>query len=844
MSYVLPFSAISAADLPRVGGKGANLGELSRAGFPVPPGFCVTTAGFDLFMKGAAIDFADLDALDGRAAEKARVAAEGVRAALEEVPFPEEVAAEVTLDAEVAYAVRSSATAEDLPDASFAGQQDTYLNVRGREAMIAAIRRCWISLFTDRAVLYRARNHFDHRAVKLAVVVQHMVRPDVSGILFTTDPVSGRRKTVSIEASYGLGEALVSGLVNADLYRVDKETHEEMEVSIGDKAVAIRPLPGGGTRQEDVPAAQRKSRVLDPSSLQGLVALGVNVEAHYGKPQDIEWCIEAGRLFIVQARPITTLYPVPQPSQDGARIYLSFGHVQMMTNVMPPLSVEVWQLLLPMQRREGHSLAVTSAGSRIFLDFTPLLRHPLLRRGLMKLMEQVYPAIADGLRLLTTRPSFVRDAGPGRARLGNVLAFARRILKTTIGLLLGGDPESARRRAERLLEEGVARARARLQAAAQGIPRLREAEAVLRACFSEAFLRLAAPVPSGFIAMRLVRAWCGDGDDVDALERGLPGNVTTEMDLCLGDLIEMARKEPGTRPPSLPAWRTFMERFGMRGPGEVDISRPRYKDDPQMIGATLETGRASHASARGKHEALAGEAGRATDRLLARARHGLFGSLRMRVLRHLIAVARNGMALREHPKFYLVRVLDLVRDIVRDAGKTLGVGDDVFFFRFDELRTALAGGPTPDVAARKEALSRDAHRAPPLMMASDGEIPILAPRDGLPQGALPGTAASAGVVEGIAHVIHDPSAESLAEGEILVAPHTDPGWTPLFVHAAGVVTEVGGLITHGSVVAREYGIPAVVSVASATARIRTGQRIRVDGTRGFVEILDNAQPQR
>jgi phosphohistidine swiveling domain-containing protein len=224
----------------------------------------------------------------------------------------------------------------------------------------------------------------------------------------------------------------------------------------------------------------------------------------------------------------------------------------------------------------------------------------------------------------------------------------------------------------------------------------------------------------------------------------------------------------------------------------------------------------------------------------SRGRSGKRFSSALAVLRHLIAVARQGMAMREHPKFYLIRVLDLVRDVVRDAGKALGVGDEIFLFRFDEIAAALAGGPKPDLVERAATLRRDAHKAPPLMMASDGEIPILSAREGLPSGALAGTAASAGVVEGIAHVIHDPATEVLAAGEILVAPHTDPGWTPLFVHAAGLVTEVGGLITHGSVVAREYGIPAVVSVASATTRIRSGQRIRVDGTRGFVQILEDS----
>ncbi|HEY0092894.1 MAG TPA: PEP/pyruvate-binding domain-containing protein, partial [Archangium sp.] len=239
---ILPFEHISAAELPRVGGKGANLGEMARAGFPVPPGFCVTTAAFDAFLAGCGelpALYAELEALDGKDVEAARRAAESMRAALGRAPLPPTVAEAVLatwreLGTEASWAVRSSATAEDLPDASFAGQQDTYLNIRGADALLDAVRRCWVSLFTDRAVLYRARSGFGHRGVKLSVVVQRMVLPEVSGILFTADPITGRRGAVSTDAGFGLGEALVSGLINADLYKVDKETGALLEVHVGD----------------------------------------------------------------------------------------------------------------------------------------------------------------------------------------------------------------------------------------------------------------------------------------------------------------------------------------------------------------------------------------------------------------------------------------------------------------------------------------------------------------------------------------------------------------------------------------------------------------------------------
>ncbi|MCY1078652.1 phosphoenolpyruvate synthase [Archangium lansingense] len=893
----LPFEHISAADLPSVGGKGANLGEMARAGFPVPPGFCVTTAAFDAFLTGCGelqTLYASLDALDGKDIEAARRAAESTRAALSRAPLPPAVADAVlgawrNLGAEASWAVRSSATAEDLPDASFAGQQDTYLNIRGADALLDAVRRCWVSLFTDRAVLYRAKSGFGHRGVKLSVVIQRMVLPEVSGILFTADPITGRRGTVSIDAGFGLGEALVSGLINADLYKVDKATGELLEVQVGDKALAIRPKPEGGTWEERLSEDTRRARALDDAALRELVAMGVRIEKHYGKPQDIEWCIEAGKLYVVQTRPITSLYPLPEPAPDdeGLHVYASFGHFQMMTDAMPPLAIQVWKLLLPFDRTPlatpdapAESRAATIAGSRIYLDTTPMLRHPVLGRVIRSVLGHVYEDLGRGLSTLASRPAFQRGAHSGRARMRVVGRFFLPIIARVLARLFVMEPSQLRPRVESYIESRVAETRARLAAATPGGARLREARRVLSELLSQAFTHLMPNILSGVIANRLlvnlVRRGVlgGTEEDLSALERGLPGNVTTEMDLAVGDLTDrvrpypalaaLLRSRPATEalaaardveggPAFLEAWRAFLERYGMRGPGEVDLSRPRYQDEPAPLIAAI-VGGLGPASAgrsagehRAHHAALAAKAEAASERLVTASRRGLTGGMRAGLARRWVRLARAGMGLREHPKFLLVRVLALVRDAVREAGAllvqrgALSSVDEVYLFRFEELIAALEATQAPDLRAlveeRRATLQRNAKRAPPFVMASDGEIPSLAAREDVPPGALSGTAASAGVVEGLARVVLDPASEVLHAGEILVAPHTDPGWTPLFVHAAGLVTEVGGLMTHGSVVAREYGIPAVVSVAGATQRIRTGQRIRVDGTRGFVEVL-------
>jgi rifampicin phosphotransferase len=547
----------------------------------------------------------------------------------------------------------------------------------------------------------------------------------------------------------------------------------------------------------------------------------------------------------------------------------------------------VWRLLLSFERPSRRPLQppesrfVASAGSRIFLNLTALLRHPLLRRVFGAVVGHAYADLGQGLMTLTRRPAFLK--GPRRvwATTRSVGSFLLPIAGRVVARAISANPDRLRAVTESFCESQLDGARQRLARPGALPVRLREATRVLGDIFAPLFSFVPPFILLGILAQRLLVKLTERGlfgaslADISALERGLPGNVTTEMDLAVGDLADRVRSFPAlmelfrTRPAPealalaadvpggpafLEAWQVFMKRYGMRGPGEIDISRPRYADDPALVIGVIVAGNAPAGALRavGQHRAhhalLAREAEAAGERVVASARRGRLGWLWARLARRLVRLARAGSGLREHPKYELVRVLGLVREVVREAGValvqrgTLRHADDVYLFRFEELIAALEAASAPDWSSlceeRRSILRRDAQRAPPFVMASDGEVPELAVRADVPAGALSGTAASAGVVEGVARVVLDPARALLQAGEILVAPHTDPGWTPLFVHAAGLVTEVGGLMTHGSVVAREYGIPAVVSVAGATRRIVTGQRIRVDGTRGFVELLD------
>ncbi|GAB4575793.1 MAG: phosphoenolpyruvate synthase [Anaerolineae bacterium] len=886
--FIRTFDTLSAADLPLVGGKGANLGELTRAGFTVPPGFCITTHAFERFMAEAGADV--VAALDGLTADDlaaVRRAGQEIRARLARVPLPEEVAGAVIeawqrIGPELAYAVRSSATAEDLPHASFAGQHDTYLNVRGEDALLESVRACFISLFTDRAILYRIQNGFDHRRVALAVVVQRMVQSEVSGILFTADPVSGHRHIVAIDASFGLGEALVSGIVSADLFHVDKRTGTVIKRQISEKTVAILPRDEGGTAQVALEGEARTRPALTDAQAEALARLGARIEAHFGRPQDVEWALAAGTIYVLQSRPITSLFPLPEPlpEDDSVHVYASISHVEVMTDPMPPLSLSLWRVFLPVGHGGGRleSRFVAHAGGRLFGDVTLPLRHPVGRRIILNFMKQGNPLAAKMLAALSERPGLL--AGGERANflpfLRMVLPYAPRVLRH----LLLARPEGAPQAALARIQAHVAAVRARLDAA----PDLRARVDVMMETLQTVFQLVLSWLPqmvAGLASMVLLNALMkgrAAPEDLTALGRGLVGNIETEVNLAVGDLADLVRadaellavlsqREVDARTrlqqaAALPggaafmrAWADFMAVFGARGPAEIDLSRPRWAEDPSsvlqmVLNATLTGTPGAH---RAHYAQLAAEADAATVRVVAAARQGWWGVLRGPLVRRLIRVSRALTPLRGHHKFLMVHMMALIKPVLVEVGAALAAGDrldvaeDVWFLTVPEMLAALDGDGRDLrglVAARRADFAHFHTLTPPHVITSEGEIPAARLEgENAPEGALIGNPVSGGVVEGPAKVVLDPAETVLEPGEILVAPFTDPGWTPLFVNAAGLVTEVGGLMTHGSVVAREYGIPAVVGVVGATQRIRTGQRIRVNGDAGTVALLDGAEDE-
>jgi pyruvate,water dikinase len=861
--YVLGFQEIDRTQLAVVGGKGAHLGELSRIeGIRVPAGFCVTTDAFRRIMAEAPSIDDRLDRLsrlnpDDR--EAIRTLSAEIRRTLEGTVVPDDLAGAITdalarLGEQAAHAVRSSATAEDLPTASFAGQQDTYLNVVEPAAVLQHVSRCWASLFTERAVTYRLRNGFDHRKVHMAVVVQQMVFPQAAGILFTADPVTGNRKVVSVEASLGLGEALVSGLVNGDVFKV--RDGEVVAKAVATKQLAIHASPAGGTRQQAIEPERQDQPALTDAQVVRLAQLGRRIEAHFGRPQDIEWCLVDDGFQIVQSRPITTLFPIPAVDDGENHVYVSVGHQQMMTDPMKPLGLSFWQMTTPRPMAE--------AGGRLFVDVTRGLASPASRTGLLELMGRGDPLIGDALQTILERGDFVRslpDEGPAWAPPG------------------GGAPAPIETDPA-MVAELIRRSQASIAALKRDI-RTKSGSALLdfiladiqelkRILFDpQSHQVFMAAMEATWWLNEQLQAWLGEKNAADTLTQSVPHNVTSEMGLALLDVADVIRphpevvafvqdvededfldelaKLPGGRE-ARDAIRAWLDKYGMRCVGEIDITKPRWSERPTTLVPLIlgnirnfEPGAGKRRFEQGRQEAWEKE-----QELLERLRALPDGERKAEEAKRMIDRVRTFIGYREYPKYGMVsRYFVYKQALLEEAerlvqAQVLREKEDIFYLRFEELHDVVRANQVDDrlIRERKDAFRSYQALTPPRVLTSDGEAVAGAyRRDDLPAGALVGLPVSAGTIEGRARVILDMAEADLEAGDILVTAYTDPSWSPLFVAIRGLVTEVGGLMTHGAVIAREYGLPAVVGVEHATRMIRDGQRIRVHGTDGYVEIL-------
>ncbi len=869
-SYVLGFQDIDQTKRMVVGGKGANLGELSKIeGIRVPDGFCISTEAF----KSIIGETPSMKALLGQLAllkvedrEKISELSGEIRSVIEGIAIPQDIHEEITrllsrLGEKNAYAVRSSATAEDLLTASFAGQQDTYLNIIGKEAILKHISKCWASLFTERAVIYRLQNGFDHRKVQLSVVVQKMVFPQVAGIVFTADPVTSHRKVLSIEASFGLGEALVSGLVNADIYKV--RNGKVIEKKISTKKLAMYALKDGGTKEQEIePERQNRQALTDEQILQ-LERIGRKIEAHFGCPQDIEWCLVDDTFSIVQSRPITTLYPIPDANDQENHVYVSVGHQQMMTDAIKPLGLSFFLLTTRAPMRK--------AGGRLFVDITHNLASPVSREILLNVMGQHDPLMKDALMTIIERRDFIKslpddkqEQSPSQSNKGMSPAGFQAPFENNPAIVA-----DLMKRSQTSIEE----LKQNIQTKSGSdvcdfiLEDIQQLQKILFDPQSSAVWR-AAMDASSWINEKMNK-WLGEKNVADTLSQSVPNNITSEMGLELLDVADVIRPYPEVikylqhvkddsfldelvqfdgGQESRDALSTYLNKYGMRCVGEIDITRPRWSEKPTTLVPLIlsniknfEPGESKRRFEQGRQEALKKE-----QEVLDRLKQLPDGEQKAKETKRMISLIRNFIGYREYPKYGMVhRYFVYKQALLKEAeqlvqANVLHEKEDIFYLTFEELREVVRTQKLDDqiISKRKDEYTFYEKLTPPRVITSDGEI-IAGEykRENLPAEAIVGLPVSSGVIEGRARVILRMEDADLEDGDIVVTSFTDPSWTPLFVSIKGLVTEVGGLMTHGAVIAREYGLPAVIGVERATKRIKDGQRIRVNGTEGYVEIL-------
>ncbi|WP_439846549.1 phosphoenolpyruvate synthase [Bacillus subtilis] len=864
-SLVLGLHEIEKTQLSLVGGKGLHLGELSKIqGIQVPEGFCVTTVGYQkaieqnetlqvLLDQLAMLKVEDRDQI-GNISRK-------IRQIIMEVDIPSDVVKAVAhylsqFGEEHAYAVRSSATAEDLPHASFAGQQDTYLNIIGVDAILQHISKCWASLFTDRAVIYRMQNGFDHSQVYLSVIVQRMVFPQASGILFTADPITSNRKVLSIDAGFGLGEALVSGLVSADCYKV--QDGQIIDKRIATKKMAIYGRKEGGTETQQIDSDQQKAQTLTDEQILQLARIGRQIEAHFGQPQDIEWCLVRDTFYIVQSRPITTLFPIPEASDQENHVYISVGHQQMMTDPIKPLGLSFFLLTTAAPMRK--------AGGRLFVDVTHHLASPDSREVFLKGMGQHDQLLKDALMTIIKRRDFIKSipndkTAPNPSR-GNADMPAQVENDPTI---VSDLIESSQTSIEELKQNIQTKSGSDLFRFI--LEDIQELKKILFNPESSVVIRTA--MNASLWINEKMNEWLGEKNAADTLSQSVPHNITSEMGLALLDVADVIRPYPevidylqhvkddnfldelakfdgGSK--TRDAIYDYLSKYGMRCTGEIDITRTRWSEKPTTLIPMIlnNINNSGPNSSHRKFEQGRQEALKKEQELLDRLKQLPDGEQKAKETKRMIDIIRNFSGFREYPKYGMVnRYFVYKQALLKEAEQLIEAGvihekEDIYYLTFEELHEVVRTHKLDYqiISARKDEYTLYEKLSPPRVITSDGEIVTGEyKRENLPSGAIVGLPVSSGVIEGRARVILNMEDADLEDGDILVTSFTDPSWTPLFVSIKGLVTEVGGLMTHGAVIAREYGLPAVVGVENAAKLIKDGQRIRVHGTEGYIEIL-------
>ncbi|MBL7186452.1 MAG: hypothetical protein ISS70_09005 [Phycisphaerae bacterium] len=880
---VVPLDVAQPVDENAVGPKAMSLVRMSRAGLTVPAGFCVTEPVLcEHLEQNDLVDHLKsvVDELAEAMPDARGALLSNWRQVITEAPLAEQAQQEIEnhyrkLGAE-RVAVRSSGTAEDLPGHSFAGQHDSYLGIASLEDCMEAVKKCWASLWTLRAYEYRERNGFDHLKIGMAVIVQRLVTSDTSGVIFTADPLTGAGGNIVIEACFGLGQALVSGKVTPDRFVVRKNKLKLWSRTISEKKTECVLDEHGSVEERVAPKNRSIAPTLDKRQMRRLAKLAIRIETEFGCPQDIEWAICGKKIHLLQSRPITAL--PPEKSWEDRQIWCGSPVREVMPDVVTPVTVSMIEEML--------------AGF-----FDPIFRLLCLDRG----DHPAFEIIAGRVYFNANIWASVIGCLPGTGNLdGMALAGSHRGLQEVtrrlqvateedlpdmkhkrfqfylkLPLILVGSLRNTPARGRRILAEmGAETDRwSRLDVTSLSCEQITECLEQLMTQFSELLghVLYLFGMLSAYPALHWVcTKWLSDdrscapqllagvGDMVDAVagldlwRLAAAADKSNEVRVLIlsdddWDTLEGKLSQSDAGREFLRSWRQFMHNHGHHCRGELELYNRRWFETPDYI-LKLVRGYMSQVD---KIDPVSNHAECAEQRrqLEQRCRRQLSNPIKRLVFNRLVVHSQQGSVFRENVKSEVVKLLTAMRRLLLELGKkladkdVLSAQDDIFFLRLDEMSPVMQGNASFDankvVAARRAEYDKDSLITPPdVIFGKFDPATCISPEPDEQAGVLNGLAVSPGVVTGKARVILRADAdEHLLADEILVAPFTDPGWTPYFVPASAIVMDEGGMISHGSIIAREYGIPAVVNVGGATRIIKTGQTIQVDGNRGIVTIL-------
>ena len=884
VGFVKLLNEVGKEDLPAAGGKGANLGEMIKAGLPVPEGFVLLVDSYREFVEANGLEKQIeklLAGLDEKVNESSECAVSAERAIIlketaEEIKglfaggkIPEGVKEDINRAYEElgrpGVAVRSSATAEDLPGASFAGQYSTFLNIKGEEKLYEAVKNCWASLWNERAVSYRARQGIGSKDLAHGVVVQKLIDSEKSGVMFTAKPVNGRRDQVSLSSSWGLGEAIVSGEVEPDQWVLDKKKGRVINEYIAVKKV-MTVKREGGSELADIDEQRQAAVTLNEEERSELLKLALDVEEYFGFPQDIEWAYEGGRFYLVQTRPITALFPVPDACghEDELRIYVNINMAwQAVKDPFTPLGFDFFEELtrdmvsrLSKGRPKKEELDLWwfhNLAGRMFFDMTDLLRlervqnrlkqksldpldrEPMTTKALLQVMEQNKAELMAGDR---EKPNLRRLIHPGLVGL----------LLNVMGKALYGafNPEKGREKAFRIAENTIAR----LEQESRSLKTVEERLKFVEDNCGAVFMGVTSGFFYGVLTLRVMDRVKEvleknqlDPTELENAGKALPYNVTTEMGMDLLRAAKSLDEREKRAAPGEEEVTAFLDKYGHKSSFEFDVGTATWKEEPgyilDLINYYIDSKDYDQRIERFYREQQ--EAEEAIERIESELKAAA-GRGAARRAGKMLRGYRQLFGMREVPKFYGSKAFGIFRAVMIEAGEELTKEGrledklDIFYLTREDIRSYHDLKPL--VEQKKPGYYRDLNRPAPRILTGTGES-IYAVVDRVAENAYRGIAVSPGVYEGRVKILADPSeGGKLESGDILITVATNPAWTPLFLRIGALVMETGGSMSHGSIVSREYGLPAVAGVANVTTDLKDGQKVRVNGETGIVEILD------